>query len=408
MVTIAAPLSLYVHLPWCVRKCPYCDFNSYRAPRAAPIQRYVDALLTDLRREATRASGRKLTSVFFGGGTPSLFPPAQIARLMDSVRESFGIGEDVEVTLEANPGRIECGDPAGYRDAGINRLSIGAQSFDAGRLRVLGRIHSVANIARAVDAARAAGFEDINLDLMYALPGQDAAAALADIDAAAALGPAHISWYQLTLEPNTVFHARPPAGLPDEDAVAEIEERGRARLAALGFERYEVSAYARDGRYCRHNLNYWTFGDYLAIGAGAHGKISAAANVWRYVQPAHPQAYMESVEKGGTGAELLPVPPDARLFEFMLNALRLTAGFDVALFRERTGLPSAYLENRLTRHAARGLLDRTREGRWYATALGQRFLNDIVADFLPGHGDALCTAHRGGLVFQGTSGPNSL
>jgi putative oxygen-independent coproporphyrinogen III oxidase len=405
---MAVPLSLYVHLPWCVRKCPYCDFNSYTAPRETPVERYVDALLVDIEAEAARAEGRKPVSVFFGGGTPSLFPPPQIARLVTAIRERFGIGEDVEVTLEANPGTVERGDPAGFLAAGVNRLSIGAQSFDADRLRILGRIHSVPDIALAVEAARAAGFEDLNLDLMYALPGQDPAAALADIDAAAALGATHISWYQLTLEPNTVFHSRPPAGLPDEDAAAEIEARGRARLAELGFERYEVSAYAREGRRCRHNLNYWTFGDYLAVGAGAHGKISTAAGVWRYAKPAHPLSYMEAIERAETAAALRPVPAADRLFEFMLNALRLTEGFDTALFRERTGLPGEDLESRLVRPVDKGLIGRSPDGRWYATALGQRFLDDLVADFLPGDGEALCTANRGGLVFQGASDPNSL
>lgn len=408
MATIAAPLALYVHLPWCVRKCPYCDFNSYKAPREPPVGRYVDALLTDLEGEAARLPGRRPVSVFFGGGTPSLIPPAQIARLLSAIRERFGIGTEVEVSLEANPGTLECGDPAAYLAAGVNRLSIGAQSFDAARLRVLGRIHSVADIARSVEAARAAGFEDINLDLMYALPGQDSSAALADIDAAAALDPTHISWYQLTLEPNTVFHSRPPAGLPDEDAVAEIEERGRARLAELGFQRYEVSAYATSGRRCLHNLNYWTFGDYLAVGAGAHGKVSAAGGVWRYSKPAHPLEYMESVERAGNAAELRPVPAADRLFEFMLNALRLTEGFDTALYCERTGLPGEDLEIRLAAQVEKGLIGRSADGRWFATALGQRFLNDLIADFLPGHADALCTADRGGLVFQGARALNSL
>ena len=408
MATIAAPLSIYVHLPWCVRKCPYCDFVSYTAPQAPPVERYVDALLVDLEREAARVGRRRPVSVFFGGGTPSLIPPAQIARLVAAIRERFSIGDDVEVTLEANPGTVECGDPAGFLAAGVNRLSIGAQSFDAGRLRTLGRIHSVADIARTVEAARGAGFEDINLDLMYALPGQDSAAALADIDAAAALEPTHISWYQLTLEPNTVFHARPPSGLPDEETVAAIEDRGRALLAELGFERYEVSAYARNGRRCRHNLNYWTFGDYLAVGAGAHGKISTAGGVWRYAKPAHPLAYMEAIERGGTAADLRPVPGGDLLFEFVLNALRLTEGFDTALFCAHTGLSSEYLEERLAPKVDRGLVGRSPDGRWFATALGQRFLDNLVADFLPGDADALCTAERGGLVFQGERGPNSL
>ena len=407
MATITAPLSLYVHLPWCVRKCPYCDFNSYTAPRSIPAQRYVDALLVDLEAEAARAAGRTPVSVFFGGGTPSLFPPAEIGRLIAAIRERFGVGEGVEVTLEANPGTVECGDPAALLAAGVNRLSIGAQSFAADKLLALGRIHSVADIARTVAAARRAGFADINLDLMYALPGQNVAAALADIDAAAALAPTHISWYQLTLEPNTVFHARPPAGIPDEDTLAAIEERGRARLAGLGFERYEVSAYARDGRRCRHNLNYWTFGDYLAVGAGAHGKISTAGRVWRYAKPAHPLAYMERIERGAPAADLHPVSARELLFEFVLNGLRLTEGFDTALFCAHTGLPAGDLEGRLAAEVDRGLIGRSPDGRWHATTLGQRFLDDLVADFLPDAAGALCTADRGGLVFQGERASNS-
>lgn len=377
------PLSIYVHLPWCVRKCPYCDFNSHTAGDAAPRSRYIAALIADLDAEARRAGSRPVTSVFLGGGTPSLFTPAEIATVIDNIESRFELVDDVEVTMEANPGTVECGDPAGYRNAGINRLSIGAQSFDAESLRKLGRIHSVADISRAMHAAEAAGFSNINLDVMYALPGQDVDAALADLRAAIALAPAHLSWYQLTLEPNTVFHARPPAGLPDEDSSFAIQSAGQALLQASGFEQYEVSAYARDGQHCRHNLNYWTFGDYLAVGAGAHGKISDGSGIWRYTKPANPKAYMQAMEAPDPEIPLIPVTEGERAFEFMLNATRLTAGFDETLFEQRTGLPVSALQKQLGESLQKGLIEAADSGCWRATGLGQRFLNDLQAGFLP-------------------------
>jgi len=377
------PLSLYVHLPWCVRKCPYCDFNSHTAGGDPPRARYLDALLADLDREALRACGRQLVSVFIGGGTPSLFESAEIGRLLNAVRARFTVAPDTEVTMEANPGTVECGDPAGYRDAGVTRLSIGAQSFDDAALRVLGRIHTAADIGRAVAGAREAGFDNVNLDVMYALPHQSARAAVADIEAAAALEPEHVSWYQLTLEPNTVFHARPPAGLPGEDAVAAIEEAGRERLGDLGFERYEVSAWARPGRRSVHNLNYWTYGDYLAVGAGAHGKITTGEGIYRYRKPANPWQYMETAGGDGDDPVAEPVADRDRVFEFMLNALRLVDGFSERLFAERTGLPAALLRECLSPAHARGLVEQGGPGTWRPTALGGRFLNDLQAEFLP-------------------------
>ena len=377
------PLALYVHLPWCVRKCPYCDFNSWPAADEAPQARYVDALLTDLAREAARAEGRELVSIFLGGGTPSLFSPAEIGRLLDAVRGHFELADDVEITMEANPGTVECGDPAGYRAAGVNRLSIGAQSFAPGALQVLGRIHSVDDIRRATRAARKAGFTNINLDLMYGLPEQGIADAVVDIECAAQLEPEHLSWYQLTLEPNTVFHTRPPAGLPDNDKAWEMQQRGQIRLAELGYERYEVSAYARNGRRSAHNMNYWLFGDYLAVGAGAHGKISDAGGIWRYSKPANPREYMEQASRDALTSELRPVEAAERLFEFMLNALRLTDGFDAALFEARTGLSAAELRQRLRASVDRGLITETGPDAWQVTPLGGRFLNDLQAEFLP-------------------------
>ena len=360
----ALPLSLYVHLPWCVRKCPYCDFNSYTGGDDASRHRYLDALCRDLESEVPRAAGRVLTSVFLGGGTPSLFRAGEIGRLLDAMRSHFECRRDVEITMEVNPGAVERGNLAGYRDAGVNRLSIGAQSFDAGRLAALGRIHGVADIGTTVREAAAAGFDDINIDIMYALPGQDVAGALADIDAAASLQPTHLSWYQLTLEPNTVFHARPPQGLPDEERSFEIQQAGEARLAELGFERYEVSAWARGGRRCRHNLNYWSFGDYLAVGAGAHGKLTTSAGTLRYRKPANPLQYMQQVEAGGDPLATEIVGGGDLLFEFMLNALRLVDGFDEQLFSDRTGLPRPLLRERLAPLVTRGLVAGGTGGHW--------------------------------------------
>ena len=377
------PLSLYVHLPWCVRKCPYCDFNSHTAGNAAPRARYITALLADLDGEAERAESRPLTSIFLGGGTPSLFSPDEIATLVDGIAVRFALDDDIEITMEANPGTVECGDPQGYRQAGINRLSIGAQSFNAESLARLGRIHSVDDIARAAAAAHAAGFSNINLDVMYGLPGQGIEDALSDLRAAAALAPAHLSWYQLTLEPNTVFYARPPADLPNEDASFDMQTAGQALLSSIGYAQYEVSAYARDDQRCRHNLNYWSFGDYLAVGAGAHGKISAAGNIWRYAKPVNPLEYMQGLEQGGPDVELRALDERERVFEFMLNVLRLTAGFDQALFAERTGLEAGLLAEYLRPARQKRLIEEISSGFWRVTWLGQRFLNDLQAEFLP-------------------------
>ena len=376
------PLSLYVHLPWCVRKCPYCDFNSHSAGAGAPTQRYVDALLTDLEQEAKRAAGRTIESLFLGGGTPSLFAPEEISRLLTGVHERFDVAHDAEITMEANPGTVECGAPAGYRDAGVNRLSIGAQSFDDDALRQLGRIHSSDDIRRAVGEVKSAGFDNFNLDLMHGLPGQTLATAESDVRAALELGPTHISWYQLTLEPNTVFHARPPENLPDEETAYEIQDAGAALLRDAGFEQYEVSAWARDGRHCRHNVNYWLFGDYLAVGAGAHGKLSDEARVLRYRKPANPLQYMLVMEGNPAGGELEPVTDGDLLFEFMLNALRLNDGFHETVFLERTGLSAQRLQQASSGAVARGLLERGRDSTWRPTDLGRRFLNDLQAEFL--------------------------
>jgi putative oxygen-independent coproporphyrinogen III oxidase len=376
------PLSLYIHLPWCVQKCPYCDFNSHKAGDAAPKERYIKALLRDLAGEADRADGRPVETVFMGGGTPSLFAPSEIQDLLKGVRALFTLGETVEVTMEANPGTVECGSPAGYRDAGVNRLSIGAQSFDDELLSKLGRIHSSADITRAVREAQDSSFDNINIDLMHGLPDQSVEMALTDLRSAIELEPAHISWYQLTLEPNTVFYARPPANLPDDDLAFEIQDRGQALLADHGYEQYEISAYARNGQRCQHNLNYWLFGDYLAAGAGAHGKLSSAAGVHRYQKPANPLQYMITQEDPATSIDLKDLSRSDLMLEFMLNALRLNEGFAEDLFVARTGLSLEELEQTTTEVRRKGLLERNAVGIWRPTDLGTRFLNDLQSEFI--------------------------
>jgi len=376
------PLSLYVHLPWCVRKCPYCDFNSHTAGDAAPKQRYVKALLSDLARESERAQGRIVSSVFLGGGTPSLFSPEEIGQILDAAKALLSVAPDAEITLEANPGTVECESPAGYREAGVTRLSIGAQSFDDTLLLVLGRIHNSADILRAVREAQDGGFRNVNIDLMHSLPGQSIEMAMADLTSAIELQPAHISWYQLTLEPNTIFHARPPANLPDDDLVAGIQEHGQCLLAEAGYQQYEISAYARDHRRCRHNLNYWFFGDYLAVGAGAHGKLTTADTVYRYQKPANPMQYMLSQEADDPHTARSVLGRDDLIFDFMLNALRLSDGFAEELFISRTGLSTSDLTNATRSARARGLIERDELGVWKPTPLGGRFLNDLQSEFI--------------------------
>jgi oxygen-independent coproporphyrinogen-3 oxidase len=378
----APPLALYVHFPWCVRKCPYCDFNSHAVGAALPAARYVTALAQDLEQQAGAAAGREIGSVFLGGGTPSLFSPEQIGTVLAQARNLLRFADDAEITLEANPGTIERGDFAAYRAAGINRVSLGAQSFDAAALQRLGRIHAADDTRRAAEELHAAGLENFNLDLMYGLPGQTVAGAEADIAAALALAPAHVSHYQLTLEPGTLFGARPPADLPEEDAVLEMLRLCQARLAAAGFEHYEVSAYARPGRCCRHNLNYWQFGDYLGIGAGAHGKLTEAAQgrSVRTARAREPRRYLAEVAEGAPAARAIATQDLA--FEFMMNALRLRAGFENSLFESRTGLPGSVVAATLERARADGLLERAGES-WRASPLGERFLNDLLQRFLP-------------------------
>jgi putative oxygen-independent coproporphyrinogen III oxidase len=374
------PLALYVHFPWCVRKCPYCDFNSYTLHGELPEARYLARLSRDLEAQAPEVNGREVASVFFGGGTPSLFSPAAIAALLGAARRLLALAADVEVTLEANPGAVERGAFREYRAAGVTRVSLGAQSFEARSLAALGRIHSPAETRRAAAELHAAGLANFNLDLMYALPGQEPAAAVRDVEEALALGPAHLSHYQLTLEPGTPFAAEPPP-LPDEDAAEVMLRECSARLAAAGFGRYEVSAWAEPARQCRHNLNYWTFGDYLGIGAGAHGKLTCAerGEIVRTVQPREPRRYLSAAP--AQLARRVVASPELP-FEFMLNALRLTAGFDCAEFSARTGVPLAAIAAPLASLTGRGLLERTAEG-YRPSAFGLRFLNELLLEFLP-------------------------
>ena len=381
MSTLATPpLALYVHFPWCVRKCPYCDFNSYTLSGALPQAPYVARLQRDIEAQAPQVEGREVGSVFFGGGTPSLFPPEAIGRVLEATRRQLHLAPDAEVTLEANPGAIERGAFREYRAAGVTRVSLGAQSFDARALEALGRIHSPAETQRAAAELHAAGLDNFNLDLMYGLPGQELAAAVRDIEEALALSPAHLSHYQLTLEPGTVFAARPPA-LPDEDECAAVLEECGVRLSAAGFAQYEVSAYARTGAQCRHNLNYWTFGDYLGVGAGAHGKLTfaAAGRIVRTTQLREPRRYLAAPD-GALGSRI--IAPQELPFEFMLNALRLTAGFATASFITRTGLDWETVAAPLRAALDAGLLSRTVEG-YRPSPRGLRFLNDLLLTFLP-------------------------
>ena len=383
------PLSLYLHLPWCVRKCPYCDFNSHTAGHSADKRRYIAALVNDMRLEADRAGDRVVETVFFGGGTPSYFSAAEIETLVEAATASFNLACDAEITMEANPGTVERDRLADYRSAGINRLSLGAQSFNEDSLRRLGRIHGTNEILAAWCDAEKAGFDSINLDLMYALPGQSLDMAMFDLQRAIMLSPRHISWYQLTLEPNTVFHARPPVDLPDEELTWEIEQGGHELLEAAGFEHYETSAFARQGFACRHNLNYWLFGDYLAVGAGAHGKYTDdGGNVWRYRKPAHPASYMKASETGQLQVRMQLLARADLLFEFMLNGLRLKRGFTAGDFETRTGLPFSVAEPGVARAMSLGLMivKGSSAGVFIPTNRGHRFLNDLQALFLPDAG----------------------
>jgi putative oxygen-independent coproporphyrinogen III oxidase len=374
------PLALYVHIPWCVRKCPYCDFNSHEARDPVPQEEYVDALIADLESALPDIWGRRIHSIFFGGGTPSLFSAQAIDRLLSALRARVTLNADVEITLEANPGTFEAEKFRGFRDAGVNRLSIGVQSFDDRHLRALGRIHGVDEARRAIDIAQA-NFDNINLDVMYALPKQTLEQARQDVTAALATRVPHLSFYHLTLEPNTVFHKYPPP-IPDDDSAAEIHDMVEATLTDAGYEHYETSAYARDGQRSRHNVNYWRFGDYLGIGAGAHSKLSFAERIVRALRVRAPADYLRRVSDQTHIVEQRSLTEKELPFEFMLNTLRLTEGFDVPLFSERTGLPISAVQEPLAQAERNGLI--TRDHRRIApTERGRRFLNDLQMLFLP-------------------------
>nr|WP_288499031.1 radical SAM family heme chaperone HemW [uncultured Pseudomonas sp.] len=374
------PLALYVHIPWCVRKCPYCDFNSHAAGPNLPEEAYVDALLADLDADLAQAHGRPLTSIFFGGGTPSLFSAKALGRLLEGVERRIPFAGDIEITLEANPGTFEQEKFAAYRRLGINRLSIGVQSFQAEKLKALGRIHDGDEAVRAADMARAAGFDNFNLDLMHGLPDQSLDDALGDLRIAIAQAPTHLSWYQLTVEPNTVFWNQPPV-LPEDDTLWGIQEAGQALLAEHGYAQYEVSAYAQPERMARHNLNYWTFGDFLGIGAGAHGKLSTPdGRISRTWKTRLPKDYLDSAKRYSAGERLLTA--EELPFEFLMNVLRLSDGCSAELFSQRTGLPLEQLAEAREQAQRRGLLQAD-PARLTATREGQLFLNDLLQYFLP-------------------------
>lgn len=379
----AVPLSLYVHIPWCVRKCPYCDFNSHALSGEPDQLSYVRALLADLEQELSEISGRTLTSIFIGGGTPSLFSAESIGMLLDGIAQRIGVADGMEVTLEANPGTLESGRYRGFRQAGVNRLSVGAQSLDNARLAALGRIHDSDAVMQAIESARRAGFDNFNVDMMYGLPGQGVADALRELRVLLALAPPHLSWYQLTIEPNTLFHHSPPT-LPGEDELGDMMDSGELLLKESGYSHYEISAYAAGDRQSRHNSNYWEFGDYIGIGAGAHGKLTTPAGVVvRKTKRRHPADYLAAAMGGEFTSSCVPVPTRELPLEFMLNALRLADGVAAPLFVTRTGLPLSAIADPWSRARQAGLMVDS-DQRLAPTGPGQRFLNDLLALFEEG------------------------
>jgi oxygen-independent coproporphyrinogen-3 oxidase len=376
------PLTLYIHFPWCIKKCPYCDFNSHAVKNTLPEDAYIQALLKDLDSELPHTWGRTVQSIFMGGGTPSLISPAGMETLLSGIRARLPLKPGAEITLEANPGSAEQLRFSGYREAGINRLSIGIQSFNDQQLSRLGRVHNSAEASRAVQAARDAGFDNFNLDLMFGLPEQDEAQALDDLQQAINLQPAHLSWYQLTLEPNTLFHARPPE-LPDEDTKWAIQQAGQSQLAAQGYTQYEVSAYAQPGRRCYHNLNYWSFGDYIGIGAGAHGKITDGGHgvIRRRWKKRHPDAYLETAGSAACIDGQRTLTPGEAVFEFALNSLRLKQGFSLDTFEYNTGLVKKHIMSVLQEAQNDGLLSIDQDHINH-TDQGWRFLDNLIERFL--------------------------
>lgn len=377
MIPETIPLSLYIHIPWCVRKCPYCDFNSHTAPAELNETRYRNTLLADLMQDRGLVDGRTIQTIFIGGGTPSLYRAATIGQILDQASRILPFAADIEITLEANPGTVDAQRFADYRAVGINRLSIGIQSLNDTKLRTLGRIHDRRTAQAAIQAAQGAGFNQINLDLMYGLPDQTVTEALQDLHELLSYQTSHISWYQLTLEPNTLFYRRPPT-IPDEDTIADMMHAGQDRLAAHGYQQYEVSAYSQSGSHCRHNLNYWQFGDYLGIGAGAHGKLTLSdGRIIRRNKYRHPEQYQQATQPVSREQTLFPATLP---LEFMLNALRLTRGVPLALFAERTGLSCTRLDKPIQNAVSLGLLEPV-TNRLQPTQRGHLFLNDLLAHF---------------------------
>ena len=376
---ITVPLSLYIHMPWCVRKCPYCDFNSHELKQDLPEKAYVDALLEDLTQDLHAVGQRKLSSIFIGGGTPSLFSPAAIERLLLEVQRLVPFEQDIEITLEANPGTVEQERFTGFRQAGVNRLSIGVQSFDDAQLKRLGRIHDSAAATRAIHAAQRSGFDDFNIDIMFGLPEQTEAQALADLQEAVQFNATHLSWYQLTIEPNTLFHHRPPV-LPIDDDIWTMQLSGQALLAQHGYQQYEISAYSQQHQTCRHNLNYWEFGDYLGIGAGAHAKMTDAVSgkVTRTWKTRHPKTYLDPASAYIQGTQELK--ESDLVLEFMLNALRLHQPIHFDLFTQRTGIPSAVLNSPMAEAQEKGLLT-VKNSMIETTPLGKQHLNELLLIF---------------------------
>ncbi len=379
----AIPLSLYVHLPWCVKKCPYCDFNSHEHRVDDDTeQQYVDALISDLEFDLPNIWGRQISSVFIGGGTPSLFSVEAMDKLMVALRARLNLHPGIEITLEANPGTIEAEKFRGYRDIGINRLSLGIQSLNDAQLKALGRIHDSNEAKAAVAMAKDAGFDNVNLDLMFGLPGQTIEQALSDLQQLIALQPAHISWYQLTIEPNTIFYSKPPT-LPDDDRIWDIQQQGQVLLAEAGYQQYEISAYASHNQRCEHNLNYWEFGDYLGIGAGAHGKITnvAEGKIERFTRHRIPERYLDMAGSDAAVTSQKRISRQELPLEFMMNSMRLNQGVPTKLFLQRTGLPLSIVEQQLSQAEQQGWLDWGLE-RLSPTASGQRYLNDFLGLFL--------------------------
>ena len=393
------PLALYIHLPWCVRKCPYCDFNSHEIKGGSfPQQEYVDAVVRDLKFSAGLFQGRELVSVFFGGGTPSVMPARAIGSILEAVDAVSALSTDTEITLEANPGTVDSERFAAYRSLGVNRLSIGVQSFSDARLAAIGRIHDGNEAVSALETAVGAGFSNINIDLMYGLPGQTVEDAMSDLDRAVSLEPAHISWYQLTIEPNTVFHARPPP-LPDDDLVWQMQSGGADYLNRQRYRQYEVSAWSREGRACRHNLNYWEFGDYIGIGAGAHGKSTTRTStptanaapfhcepeqtsITRQSRLRVPASYIRNAGTDSAIADTKVLTKEDCILEFMLNALRLNDGVPQDYFSKRTGLSADTIRASVDAAKNEGLLE-AEQGMLKATEKGSRYLNDLLQYFMP-------------------------